>query len=468
MKDGLNFQSACDLIVTNGYLITVDDGRRVFARGAVAILGRTIVAVGAADEVMRLWRATTVIDARGAVVHPGFIDAHNHIVHTTCRGILDRPHPAGQLVNFADWKADVTSDDEHVATMQSCLELLRHGFTMFVEPGTVFDNDAVAAAAECLGVRGMLAGCYLWDQIEIMQHLGSLESEALYRRAPSSLERCLNGIGAELHRNRDPDALVRGFVSVYGLGTASDTLLKAAHDLAKRSGVVFQQHEGYLPDASRADRERLGKSRIRHLADLGILDSVSSLIHMYVMDDEELDLLANSGTCVVWCPAAYLQLGIIKQAPTRHAELRDRGGYVAVATDGALNSVIGDAGACAYWVAASVGWPITPATVIEMQTIDAARSAGRAADLGSIEVGKRADIVVRNTSTSDTSPGVNPIHQLALTSRGGTTDTVIVDGRIVMKHGRSVFADEERVMAEAQASVKRRMDRLGLTATAYW
>ena len=89
-----------------------------------------------------------------------------------------------------------------------------------------------------------------------------------------------------------------------------------------------------------------------------------------------------------------------------------------MATDGALNCVIGDAGACAYWVAASVGRPITPAAVIEMQTIEAARSAGREADLGSIEVGKRADIVVRNTSTSDTSPGVNPVHQLALTLAG--------------------------------------------------
>src|SRR5262249_23212798 len=159
------------------------------------------------------WRATTVLDARGAVVHPGFIDAHNHIVHTTCRGILDEPRPADQTVNFADWKADVTSDDEHLATKQSCLELLRHGFTRFVEPGTAFDNDAVAAGAESLGVRGMLAGCYLWDQIEIMQHLGSLESQSLYRRAPANLERCLDGLGAELSRNKDPDSLVKGYVS---------------------------------------------------------------------------------------------------------------------------------------------------------------------------------------------------------------------------------------------------------------
>jgi 5-methylthioadenosine/S-adenosylhomocysteine deaminase len=458
----------CDLIVTDGYVITVDRQRRVLERGAVAVLDRTIVAVGPVAEVMQQWRATRVIDARGAVVHPGFIDAHNHIVHTTCRGILDGPQPKSVQANFADWKADVTSQDEHVATKQSCLELLRHGFTMFVEPGTAFDNDAVAEAAEAVGVRGMLAGCYLWDQIEMMQHLGSLESRSLYERAPPSLSRCLDQLGSELHRNNNSDSLVRGYVSVYGLGTASDVLLRAAQDLADRSGVIFQQHEGYLPGASHADRERLGKSRIRHLADLGVLGANSCLIHMYVMDDDELALLAATSTRVIWCPTAYLQLGIIREAPTRHPELREKGGHVAIATDGALNCVIGDAGPCAYWVAASVGRPITPAAVIEMQTIEAARSAGREDELGSLEVGKRADIVVRNLSTSDTAPGVNPVHQLALTSRGGTVDTVIVDGRIVLRHGRSVLVEEELVLAEAQTSVKQRMARLGIAPTGYW
>lgn len=464
-KDG---RSSCDTIITNGVVITVDGQRRVFERGAIAVTGRRIVAVGTADEIARAWRGRRTLDARGGTVHPGFIDAHNHIVHTTCRGILDLPQLHPPKVPFADWKADVTSEDEHAGTQLSCLEMLRHGFTMFIEPGTAFDNDAVAEAAESIGVRGLLAGCYIWDQIEIMRHLGPLDSRNLYDRAPAKLDRCLDQLGSELRRNKDPDALVRGYVSCYGLGTASDALLRAAQTLADESGVIFQQHEGYVPVHSRADRERLGKPRIRHLQDIGVLTKNSCLIHMNVMDEDDMRLIVQAGTKVIWCPAAYLQLGISDEAPCRLPELREKGGSVALGIDGALNCLIGDAGHCAYLIAASIRKPITPAAVIEMQTIEAARAGGLEKEIGSIEVGKRADIVIRDSRSPETFPAVNPVHQLALTSRGGTVDSVLVDGRIVYRGGRSTLVDEEAVLANTKASVLRRMARLGLQPTPYW
>ena len=459
-------EGRCDILVTNGYVVTVDRERRIFECGAIAIADGKIAAVGPAAEVTASWRAQRVFDAGGGTIHPGFIDAHNHIVHTTCRGILDQPQQSN--ICFADWKADVTSEDEHVATKFSCLEMLRHGFTMFIEPGTAFDNDAVAEAAECVGVRAMLAGCYIWDQVEIMRHLSSLESRSLYERVPPKLERCLDRLGSELRRNKQLGALVRGYVSVYGLGTASDPLLRAAKELADEGGVIFQQHEGYLPAASLADRERLGKGRIRHLADLGVLGENACLIHMNVMDDEDIALIIATGTRVIWCPAAYLQLGIADTAPCRLPELRERGASVALGTDGALNCLIGDAGHCAYLVAASIRRPITPAAVIEMQTIEAAKAAGREQEIGSLEPGKRADIVIRGTDGPEVFPGVNPVHQLALTSRGGTVNTVIVDGKVVFRQGRSVLVDEALVLAEARESVKRRLSRLGLTPSRYW
>ena len=432
-------QSSCDTIITNGVVITVDGKRRVFERGAVAISGRRIAAVGPMDEITRAWHGRRILDARGGIVHPGFIDAHNHIVHTTCRGILDLPQKYPTKVSFADWKADVTSEDEHAGTQLSCLEMLRQGFTMFIEPGTAFDNDAVAEAAESIGVRGLLAGCYIWDQIDIMKHLGPLDSHNLYDRAPARLDRCLDQLGSELHRNKNPDSLVRGYVSCYGLGTSSDRLLRAAQKLADESGVIFQQHEGYVPTHSRADRERLGKPRIRHLHDIGVLTKNSCLIHMNVMDEEDMKLIVEAGTKVIWCPAAYLQLGISDEAPCRLPELRENGGSVALGIDGALNCLIGDAGHCAYLIAASIRKPLTPGAIIEMQTIEAAFAAGLEREIGSIEAGKRADIVIRDSDRPETFPAVNPVHQLALTSRSGTVDSVIVDGRMVYRRGHSTL-----------------------------
>lgn len=452
----------CDLIIQNGYVLTMDPIRRTFASGALAISGHSIAAVGTDAEVLAQYRADRVIDARGGTVHPGFIDAHNHIVHGTSRGVFGSGMASKANVSFADWKAGVTSDDEFVATELAALEMLRMGFTTFVEPGTAFDTDAIAAGAEAVGVRTLLAAPYLWDEVSVMRQLPGLESPSLYRRAPPDRERCLRELDRELRWNKAPEGRVHGYVSVYGLGTASDELLRAGKSVADKAGVVFQQHEGYTPAASAADRARLGKSRIRHLEALGVL-ARSTLIHMYVFEDGDLDILARSGTSVVTCPTAYMELAISAEAPWRVPEFRERGIPVAIGTDGARSCVIGDAAQCAFLIAASSGRRITSDDLLAMQTVQAAQSAGMGDRIGSLEPGKRADVVIRRTDQPELYPGIDPIHHLALMARGGTVDTVIVNGEPVMRYGHSTHVDEAHVLASAQNSVKRRMQQLDLS-----
>jgi cytosine/adenosine deaminase-related metal-dependent hydrolase len=340
--------------------------------------------------------------------------------------------------------------------------MLRNGFTMYVEPGTAFDCDAVAAATEEVGIRAMLAGCYLWDQIETMRFLGRLDSEVLYRRAPPSLKRCLTELGGQLHRNQNPDLLVRGYVALYGLGTASDELLRAARAVSDEAGVAFHQHEGYMPEATAGDEARIGGSRISRLARVGALGPRSTLVHMYVLRDQDIAEIRDSGTSVIWCPAAYLQLGINAGAPIRTPELVRQGVTVAIGTDGGLNCVIGDGGIAGYLAAANVGMQLSPGQILEMQTIEAAQVAGVADLVGSLEAGKRADVVVRRADLPECMPAVNPVHQLALTMRAGTVDTVLVNGCEIVRGGRCVTVNEQEVFAKAQQSVRERMARLGL------
>src|SRR5262245_1349192 len=103
--------AACDLLIRNGIVVTLDEQRRVLDRGAIAVTGNAIAWVGPDTESGTRWRASRVLDANGGIIHPGFIDAHNHIVHNTCRGIFGEGvgHPGE--VPFATWKADVTADD---------------------------------------------------------------------------------------------------------------------------------------------------------------------------------------------------------------------------------------------------------------------------------------------------------------------------------------------------------------------
>ena len=467
---GADSARRCDIVVRNGYVVTMDSERRVFARGAVAIEGREIAAVGTERDILARYRAGRVYDAQGAVVHPGLIDAHLHIVHGTCRGIFgDAAASSGQEpVTFADWKADVTPDDEHVATLLAGLEMLRAGFTCFVEPGTVFDGDAVAEAADILGIRGLLAGPYLWDEVGIMKHLGGLASRSLYDRAPPDLDSCLDRLGPELHRNTNDDALVRGYVALYGLGTASDALLQAGKALADAHGVAFHQHEGYATEASEADRRRLGKSRIGHLAELGVLGANATLVHMNVVSDAEVRPLLDTGTSVVWCPVAYLNLGPAAPAGCPIPDLYRRGVNVALGLDGAIDTTIGGSASAAFFVAAGAGDRISPEAIIEMQTINAARVAGLDGRIGSLEPGKRADLVITSATAAEAYPAVNPIHQLALTCGSGTVDTVFVDGEAVVRGGRSTRVDEAYVVAQAKASVERRLARLGMSPRIEW
>ena len=470
----MNDDRHCDLLVRNAYVVSVDAERRVFSPGAVAVRGTRVAAVGPEREVLEGlgsgWRAARTIDARGAAVHPGFIDAHNHVVGAGCRGVFanEADDPASG-VNYATWKADVTSEDEAAATTLTALQMLHAGYTGVVEAGTVFDTGAAADAAEAAGIRICLAEPYLWDDVTVMRELGSLESRALFARAPPDFARCVAELGGELHRNREPDGRQHGFVCIYGLGTASDELERRADALAREHGVMLHQHEAYEIASARAETERLGRSRIAHLDSLGVLHSGSTLVHMNVLTDEDVDIVSERGCSVVWCPIPHLAMGLAGKVECRMPELLRRGVNVTLGSDSARSSAFGDEALAAQLVAANAGEPLAPETILEMLTINAARAAGLGELTGSLEPGKRADFVVTDPDAPEAFPAANPVHQAVLTCRGQAhARTVVVNGEVVIDEGRSTRLDEREAFAAARASVHARIRRLNLSDAMRW
>ena len=460
--------STCDLLIHNAFVITVDPGRRVYSPGAIAVRGHTVAAVGPERTLLDGFEAARTIDAEGGVVHPGFIDAHNHVVGAGCRGVFanDADDPVSG-VNFAAWKADVDGGDEAIATQLTALQLLHNGYTAVVEPGTVFDVDAVADAARSVGIRACLAAPYLWDTVDVMRHLGSLESEALFARAPANFDRCVAELGSQLHRNDDPDGLLHGFVCLYGIGTATDELERRAKVLADEHGVVVHQHDAYEPVSTRAETARLGHSRIVHLAELGVLGPNATLVHMNTLTDEDVDIVERSGCSVVWCPVPYLSMGLAGTVDCRIPDLLERGVNVTLGSDSARNSTIGDEPLAAHLVAANAGYRLSPEAILEMQTANAARAAGLGGLTGSLEPGKRADIVV-SFPAAEAYPAASPVQQIALTHRAGHARTVVVNGEVVIDDGRSTRVDEREVFTKANASIFRRIERLGLSSAMSW
>ena len=185
-------KAQCDVLIRNAHVLTVDGQRRVFNPGAIAVVGRNIAAVGREAEVVAGYEAAATIDARGGLVHPGYIDPHNHVILQQLRGTISPEMNLGQpRVRFADVKAAMDGSDEYASSALACVELLRHGFTGFVEPGTALEPDAVVKAAEAVKVRGLVTEPYLWDNVESLKNGGGLYSESLLQRAPSTRERAV-------------------------------------------------------------------------------------------------------------------------------------------------------------------------------------------------------------------------------------------------------------------------------------
>ena len=449
-------------------MVTMDLERRIFSCGAVAVSGGRIVGVGTDAKISEEFDAKETIDAGGGIVHPGFIDAHNHVVHTSCRGVGDVRSPNPSSANFADWKAGVTDDDEEAAVAMASVEMLRAGFTMFIEPGSLFSTGAGAESVGRVGIRALFAPLYVWDRQECFDAVPSLMSPSLAARASIDHGRVMGQIGAELHRNKDPEALVRGFVFVYGAGTASPELLQAAYSTARDNQVPFHLHAGFVPGEGPIYKAINGKSHIVHLRDLGVLDESTALVHANVVDDEEEDAIRESGCKIVWCPAAFFALGFGGSAKFRMAERYREGTLVSLGVDGAVGCTPGHVMLAGHFASQTYSDPVSPEALLEMQTINAAAAAGMDAELGSLEPGKRADLVIRSAGVAEAYPSNNPIHLLALTMGSGSVDTVLVNGKTVFRWGHSTRVDEERVYRRVSESVAARAKRLGIDAGPGW
>ena len=456
--------ASCDLVVRNAYVIAMNPPREVFLSGAVAVQGNNIVAVGPENEVLERYRARREIDARGAVVHPGFIDGHYHIgVHLSRGALSDDPNkpPRGGGDEegpsiFARWFNALTDDDELVSTLLATTEMLRCGITCFMEAGTALSPDAVAAGAETTGMRALLADPYLWDVVGIEHSAGEI------KRAPPDTERCLRALGRELQRNKDPSSLVQGHIALYGIGSSSDELQRAAKQMADEHDVVVAQHIAFLPSDAKAEDQRLGRHAVCHLRDLGVLDHNTTLVHANVLRDDEVEPLVNANAAIVWHPANYMFYSVAKNNGYRLCELSQRGVPMGFGTDVAKSWGFGEGPFVAYLLARNTGDYLSADNLLEMMTLGGARAVGLSDRIGSLEVGKRADLVIRNPDLPESQPGFDPVQDMMLVSRSRSVDTVICNGDIVLQGGRSTRLDEHSLAERARRTAHRLAGVVGL------
>lgn len=447
----------CSTLIKNAFIATADSVRTTYDRGAIAISDGRISDIGPEEDVSIAYSASEVVDAGGALVHPGFIDTHTHLTLSLLRTLVAEA-PGLELSNTVKlaygYVASIEPEEEFAATLLSAGEHLLAGYTQVVDPGTIFSTAAAAEAIETAGIRAVFGDPFLQDQL-----LPGREID----RAPASLDRCRQLIGQELSRNQNEDGLIRGQIALYGSGTATALLVREAIEMARHSNVPFTMHQSLSLAEHEAWTQALGGvSPFAYWAKHGALGesaTMANFVHCNVVDDAEFLAATESKVSITWCPHNLLYYNVVPDVQRNMLELYRSGVNVTLGHDVVKCFQPGDLAMFAYIVSHMWHDALLPADLLEMQTINAARALGREADLGSLEIGKRADIVIRRPNCLGSLPPFDPVKSAMLITKSNSVDTVLVNGSIVVRNGRLTRIEAEEIGEVATRAAERIVGR---------
>ena len=450
------------ILIVAGTLLTMAPERTIWAEGAVAVRDGLIEGVGKQADLLLEYPDARVLGGPGCIVTPGFVNSHQHLTgDRLIRSCIPDDIPAQKAI--FDWVVPIheahSGDDDELSATLSLLEAVGNGITTTVEAGTVAHPGRVAAAFERVGVRGCI-GTWGWDNGDGPFSAGT---DDVLERQQAVLDAYPAG------------GLVEGWVTLVGHDLASDRLFSEAADMARVAGTGLTFHMSPSADDGVAFAERSGMRPIRHLADLGVLGPQTLIAHAVYLDDAELDLLVDTRTAVSYCPWAYLRLGQGVSGSGRHIEFHKRGGRLALGCDSENAGDAVDAlrvGALATGLARDMSSdPLSFGAheALELLTIEGAEAIGMTDRIGSLEVGKAADLVVHDLSGVGSTPNaVDPVLQLLWTGDGRCVRDVIVDGIPVVLNGKSTRVDHAELVEEAERAQQRLLVQAGLSPTPRW
>ena len=434
--------SEVDVLIHNCRILTMS--RRAFIpRGVIAIKDRKIAYVGRGNAVPKT-RAGAVIDARGKVAMPGLVNCHTHVAMTLFRGVAeDRALNVWLKETIWPLEAKLTWEDVYYGALLGCLEMIRSGTTCFAD--MYFYEDAVAKAVETAGLRAVLA-----QGIIEMDPVGS--SDELFKQSVDFAEKFHDSAEGRVKTRLAPHA-------VY---SCSVELLRKVRHVASEKGIGIHVHVAESLEQAKKVQKEHGVSEVGFLEKIGFLGGDVLAAHCIFLSEEDMCLLRKRDVKVAYNPVANAKLGL---AVSPVKELMDLNICVGLGTDGPSSNnsldmfgnmkVAGLLQKLRYCDATVM----KVHTIVEMATLGGARALGLEGEIGSLEVGKRADIILVDFGK----PHLKPFHEiyanLVYSACGSDVDTVIVDGRILMENGEVKILDEAKVVNEAEKRAFRLINR---------
>ncbi|MDP8023794.1 MAG: amidohydrolase family protein [Nitrososphaeria archaeon] len=425
--------------VNDGIIVSMNDKREVF-RGSVLIENNKIVQVERNSSKLK---ADEEIDARGSIVTPGFICSHTHLYGILLRGAplkLMPPSDFTQNLQRIWWPMDETmnGDDAYISALTASLELLRTGTTTFAD--TFSGPNAIKGVLDRIENGVLEAGIR-----------GFISFEATQRR---SEEEGYQGLEEnERYIKKAKDDKMSGMVSIHASFTVHDDLLKAGKELSDKYSVPLTIHTSEGKWDLYHNLERYGKRTFERLYDLGILGKRTLVAHAVQVNEDELDLIARTGTSVAHNALSNM-LNAVGIAPV--PEMFKLGINVSIGNDGYIFDAFENIRATYLIHKVNKLDPrvMSFLQVLEMSTVNAAKSLGIHEKLGSVEVGKLADLVIIKPSVRPTPLNESSAYGYLVNSvNGKDVDTVIVNGEVLLKGGKFVKIDIDKVNTKAEKIV---------------
>lgn len=437
----------------NGYVISMNGEREVFLNGDVLIQGDTIQAIGKVDSTM-VQPDAEIVDCTGKIVMPGLINTHVHLSQQLGRGIADDVDLLTWLrKRIWPYESQLTLEDSYISSLACCTELIKSGVTCFAEAGGQ-EVDGMGKAVTEAGLRAILCRSTMDC------------GEGLPTNWQQTTDQCLDSQLELLHKwHGAADGRIRYWFGLRTIFNNSDELMTRTKSLADEHGVGIHMHVAEIEEEVRYAQATRGRTTVEHLAHLGVLDSNFLSVHTVWLTDREIDLYKLYDVKVSHNPAAAMKVVL---GFARIPEMLDKGICVSIGTDGAPSNNHMDMMNEMYLTSLiHKGRTLNPQAVpaeqvLEMATMNGARSVLWQDQIGSLEVGKKADLIILNPNGVGNLPLHDPVANVVYAMYASNVEYNMCNGQWLMKNRKLVTLDEAAILQEAQQRAKQVIERAGI------
>lgn len=448
------------LLITNGRVITMDPERRVITNGAVLIDGNKIKDIGKTNELIQLYPGVEILDVRDNIVMPGLVNVHTHLFQSLFRGL-------GDDLNLTEWitlciyplSRQLFRQEAGQGALLNSLEMIKTGTTTFADSHYInIDkgcNDAIAEAIEKIGIRGVLGRA----------SINNRPAPDDFHETPEVAYKECERVIKTYHGSANGRITVR--VEPMSEALTTKEMVLAIREVSREYHVGMNMHAAETAQRVENLRQKYGMTTIEYLYDNGVLGPDVLLGHCIWISRKEIEILRVTDTKVAHNSVSnqYLADGV---APV--PEMIKAGVTVGIGADGSASNNNQDMFQAMKFailmqkVHRLDAGALSAEKALEMATIDGARALNMEKEIGSLEIGKKADIIVVSTKVPEMVPSLSFVSNLVYSTTGSAVETVIIDGAIVMKDRQIQTLDEEKLLSETEATVVRMVKASGCEA----